>query len=61
VDQGQRRDAFLWNGLAGTVTRQLQLGAEIDEAKADAGYRDGVLQLTLPKTESAQVKRISIH
>jgi HSP20 family protein len=62
VDQGQGKDAFLWNErLTGTATRQLQFGAEIDEAKAEAQYRDGVLQLTLPKKESAQVKRISIH
>jgi HSP20 family protein len=62
VDQGQGKDTFLWNErVTGTVTRQLQFGAEIDEAKADAQYRDGVLQLTLPKKESAQVKRISIH
>jgi HSP20 family protein len=62
VDQGQGKDTFLCNErVTGTVTRQLQFGAEIDEAKADAQYRDGVLQLTLPKKESAQVKRISIH
>lgn len=38
-----------------------QLAAAIDDAKAAAEYRDGVLMLTLPKKESAQIKRLSIH
>ena len=62
VDQGQGKDTFLLNErLTGTAMRQLQFRAEIDDAKVDAQYRDGVLQLTLPKKESAQVKRISIQ
>ena len=62
VDQGQGKETMLWNERpTGTMTRQLQFGAEIDESKADAQFRDGVLQLTLPKKESAQVKRIAIQ
>ena len=62
VDQGQGAGTFLLNErVMGTLSRQLQFGAEIDDAKAQAEYRDGVLRLTLPKKESAQVKRLSIH
>ena len=62
VDQGQGKETFLWNERpAGAFLRQLQFAADIDDAKAQAQYRDGVLQLTLPKKESAQVKRLSIH
>ena len=62
VDQGQGREMFLCNERpVGTFSRQLMFSAEIDDAKATAEFRDGVLQLTLPKKESAQVKRISIH
>ncbi|MBK8743033.1 MAG: Hsp20/alpha crystallin family protein [Betaproteobacteria bacterium] len=62
VDQGQGKEALLCNERpAGIVSRQLQFAAEIDDAKAVAEFRDGVLQLTLPKKESAQIKRISIH
>ena len=62
VDQGQGAGTFLLNErVTGTLSRQLQFGAEIDDAKAQAEYRDGVLRLTLPKKESAQVKRLSIH
>ena len=62
VDQGQGKETFLWNERpTGAFLRQLQFAADIDDAKAQAQYRDGVLQLTLPKKESAQVKRLSIH
>lgn len=62
VDQGQGKEAFLCRERpAGVLSRQLQFGAEIDDVKAEAQFRDGVLQLTLPKKVSAQVKRISIH
>jgi HSP20 family protein len=45
----------------GKVFRSLRFAAEIDEANAEAKYRDGVLQLTLPKKESDQVKRLTIQ
>ena len=62
VDQGQGKEVLLCNERpAGVATRQLQFPAEIDDGKAAAQFRDGVLQLTLPKKESAQVKRISIQ
>jgi HSP20 family protein len=62
VDQGQGREAIVLNERPfGTLSRQIQFAAEIDDGKAQAAYRDGVLQLTLPKKESAQVKRLEIH
>ena len=62
VDQGQGRDALVLNERPfGKMTRQLQFGAEIDDGKAQATYRDGVLELVLPKKESARVKRLAIH
>lgn len=33
----------------GRATRSFELGAEIDQARANARYADGVLTLTLPK------------
>ena len=62
VDQEQENQRRLVSERrTGTFHRELQFGAEIDEAKAQAQFRDGVLQLTLPKKESAQVKRLSIN
>jgi HSP20 family protein len=45
----------------GKVTRSFSLPQEVDEAKAEAKYRDGVLELTLPKKAAAQRKQIAIQ
>ena len=45
----------------GKVTRSFALPQEVDEAKAEAKFRDGVLELTLPKKAAAQRKQISIQ
>lgn len=45
----------------GKVTRSFTLPQEVDEAKAEAKFRDGVLELTLPKKAAAQRKHISIQ
>ena len=45
----------------GKVTRSFTLPQEVDEAKAEAKFRDGVLELTLPKKQAAQRKQITIQ
>jgi HSP20 family protein len=45
----------------GTVSRTFSLGQDVDEAKADAKYVDGVLTLELPKKASAASKKLAIH
>jgi HSP20 family protein len=45
----------------GKVTRSFTLPQEVDESKAEATFRDGVLELTLPKKAAAQRKQISIQ
>ena len=47
--------------LYGKLTRSFALPAEVDEAKAQAKFTDGVLELTLPKKAAAQRKQISIQ
>lgn len=44
----------------GQVSRSFQLGHDIDEAKANASFKDGVLELTLPKKAVAGGKRLTI-
>ncbi|MFC4625558.1 Hsp20/alpha crystallin family protein [Daeguia caeni] len=46
----------------GRFERSIPLGAEIEEDKVDARFKNGVLTITLPKSEKAQaqVKRIEI-
>ena len=45
----------------GKVTRSFTLPQELDEAKVEAKFRDGVLELALPKKAAAERKRISIQ
>ena len=44
----------------GTVSRSFTLGTEVDEAQCNAAYKDGVLELVLPKKSGARVKQIKI-
>jgi HSP20 family protein len=45
----------------GKATRSFSLPQEIDEAGVEAKYRDGVLELTLPKKAAAQRQRITVQ
>ena len=45
----------------GKVTRSFTLPQEVDETKAEAKFRDGVLELTLPKKAAATRKPIQIQ
>lgn len=45
----------------GKVSRSFSLPQELDEAKAEAKFREGVLELTLPKKAAAARKAITIQ
>ncbi|OGA12094.1 MAG: heat-shock protein Hsp20 [Betaproteobacteria bacterium RIFCSPLOWO2_02_64_14] len=45
----------------GAISRTFTLDADVDEAKADAKYADGVLKLTLPKKAAASRKRVTVN
>ena len=45
----------------GKVSRSFSLPQELDEVKAEAKFRDGVLELTLPKKAAAARKAITIQ
>jgi HSP20 family protein len=45
----------------GAVSRTLTLPADVDVAKADAGYDNGVLTLTLPKKAGGEAKTLPVH
>jgi HSP20 family protein len=42
------------------VARRLPLPSAVDESKVEAKYEDGVLRLTLPKTEGSRSRRIEV-
>ena len=45
----------------GKVSRTFTLPQELDEAKVEAKFRDGVLELALPKKAAAQRKQVTIQ
>lgn len=45
----------------GKATRSFTLPLEVDEEKAQAKFRDGLLELTLPKKQAAQRRQIAIQ
>ena len=45
----------------GKVARSFTLAQDVDEAKAQAKYSDGVLELTLPKKAAAAGRKLSIQ
>lgn len=45
----------------GSFSRSIPLPAEIQADKVTAKFKNGVLRVTLPKSEKAQTKRISIE
>jgi HSP20 family protein len=45
----------------GKVSRSFTLPQELDEAKAEAKFRDGVLELKLPKKAAAARKAITVQ
>jgi HSP20 family protein len=47
--------------LFGKVSRSFTLPQEVDESKVEAKFRDGILELTLPKKQAAARKQIAIQ
>ncbi len=45
----------------GMVSRSFTLPTDVDAQGAVANYKDGVLELTLPKKASAQTRRLAVH
>jgi HSP20 family protein len=45
----------------GKIFRSFTLDSSVDESKAQASYKDGLLELTLPKTSSTKSKRLAIN
>lgn len=45
---------------AGKFVRTVTLPAEVDDARIKAEYADGILTVTLPKSEKAKTKTISV-
>ena len=67
--RGQRKDREERNGhdvhrverAYGTFERSFTLGVPVQSDKVRASYRDGVLEIRIPKAEAAKVKEIEVQ
>jgi HSP20 family protein len=61
--ESEDKDRQFSERFYGRFERRIPLGYEVDESKVDAGFKNGLLRITLPKSERAQTtaKRIAIN
>lgn len=52
---------YLLERAYGAFERAIRLPAAVDQGKAKANYRHGVLSITLPKTQRARARRIAVN
>ncbi|HLE21981.1 MAG TPA: Hsp20/alpha crystallin family protein, partial [Vicinamibacteria bacterium] len=56
-----KRDGFYQSErFYGKFQRAVALPAAVDESKIEATYKDGILTVTMPKSEEARAKHIAI-
>jgi HSP20 family protein len=62
-EKEERKDETLIHSerYEGKVFRSFTLAANVDESKAEASYKDGLLELKLPKLAGSQSRRIAIQ
>lgn len=59
VEEGEKEEKSRWVGTQ-QVTRSLTLPEEADFEKAEASYRNGVLEIRLPRSETRKPHRIEV-
>ena len=58
--ESKGKDYFYSERSYGAFSRTLELPTEVDAEKVKATFKDGVLELALPKVESAKPKQIKV-
>ena len=61
AQNGQNGSAHYTERSYGTFCRRFTLGAAVDADTITATYKDGVLEVHIPKTAAAQPKRITVQ
>ncbi len=51
---------FTWRGRPVRYSRSFQLSDDIDSGRISASFKHGVLDLSMPKTESAKVHKVKV-
>ena len=61
VQEKQEASYHRREAVYGKFERRFRLGSNVDQEKIKADYKDGVLEITLPKSAQAQSKEIEIR
>jgi len=56
----KEENAYRLERIYGTFTRSFSLPTTVDAANVTATYKDGVLEVTVPKIDAAKPKRVDI-
>ena len=60
-EEKEEKDKYYRREISrGEFRRSLTLPGSVDDAKASADFKDGVLELTLPKTEKTSGKKVKV-
>ena len=57
----REEDAHRLERVYGMFTRSFSLPTTVDASKVTATYKDGVLEVSIPKVETAKPKQVEIH
>jgi HSP20 family protein len=59
-ESGDATSVYAQERFTGAFRRVVSLPEDADPAKVDAGYRDGILRVTIAKRESSKPRRIQV-
>lgn len=59
-EESDKLSIYASERFAGSFKRVVSLPEDVDPARIEAGYRDGVLRVSVQRRESAQPKRIEV-
>jgi HSP20 family protein len=61
-EQHEKKEKGYWHSerWSGSFHRSLELPAEVDASKVSASFKDGVLELRIPKPEQAKPRQIKV-
>jgi HSP20 family protein len=57
----EEKDYYRIERSHGSFSRTFSFPSEVQSAKAKASFQDGVLEVKIPKTESAKKKKIKVE
>jgi HSP20 family protein len=57
----KKKNAYYSERSYGSFARSISLPSEVDPEKVEASYKNGVLNIRLPKTEQSKAKRIDVQ